>query len=303
MKRVSAFLLMGIILCGGVGWGQTGATAIRIDGSPSMAELSRRLTEWYHNDHPDASFTVSSDGPSKGIAALIDGRAEVVQSSRQALAGEIGALRERRGEQFVQIPVATEVAGILVHPANPVHELSIFDLRQILSRTVKNWKQVGGYDAPIRIYGRDASSDIREFIQEEFMGDESISSSAETFPKNTGLYDAVAKDKNGIGYGTVNMGLNPNVRFVAIRASSSGAAVSPTTENVLEHLYPLTRPLYYIFTGRPSGNVQQFGQWVLSGHGQLVVEAIEYWPLGPLDREHGKNLLAANGAKEASRKP
>ena len=259
MNRISALLLMGIILCAGTSWGQTEATAIRIDGSPSMAELTRRLTEWYHNEHPDASFTMNGDGPSKGIVALIEGRAEVVQSSRQALAGEIGALREKRGEQFVQIPVATEVAGILVNPANPVHELSIFDLRQILSGTVKNWKQVGGYDAPIRIYGRDATSDIREFIQEEFMGDEAISSSAITFPKNTGLYDAVAQDKNGIGYGTVNMGLNPNVRFVAIRASSSGAAESPTTENVLAHRYPLRRPLYYIFAGRPSGNVQQFG--------------------------------------------
>jgi phosphate transport system substrate-binding protein len=268
-----------------------------------MVELTQRLTEWYHNDHQDASFIVSGEASGKGIAALIEGKVDVVQSSRQALAGEVVALREKRGEQFVQIPVATEVAGILVNAANPIHELSIFEVRQILSGSAKNWKQLGGNDAPIKIYGRDSISDVREFIEEEFMGDERISSSATTFPKNSSLYDAVAKDKHGIGYGTVNMALNPNARFVAIKASSAVAGVAPTTENVLEHRYPLVRPLYYIFAGRPSGIVQQFAQWVLSGHGQLVVEAVEFWPLGAADREQGKIHLAGNGKRDASLRP
>jgi phosphate transport system substrate-binding protein len=300
MNRVSGILLCIVLFASG-GGAQTKATAIRIDGSSSMVELTRRLAEWYHNDHDDASFTVNGAGPGKGIAALIEGRAEIALSSRQVLGGEIRALSEKRGKQFVQIPVAVEVAGILVNPANPIHELSIFELRQILSGTVKNWKDVGGNDAPIKIYGRDATSDSGEFIGEEFMGDESISSSTIKFPNNSSLYDALAHNKNGIGYGTINLGMNPNVRFVAIKASSSGAAVPVTTESVLEGRYPLRRPLYFIFAGQPSGEVQRFGEWVLSAHGQLVVEAVEFWPLATDVRQQGKTLLAANGAKDGSR--
>ncbi|GAC1615878.1 MAG: phosphate ABC transporter substrate-binding protein [Candidatus Acidiferrum sp.] len=292
MKRGSALWTV-ILLSASGSWGQTKATVIRIQGSPSLDGCTQHLTEWYHNNHADTSFTVGGGGPGKGIIALVEGRAEIAQSTRQVLGGETGALRDKRGKKFIQIPVATEVAGILVHPSNPVKELSIFDLRQILSGTVKNWKQVGGNDAPIEIYGRDDSSDSREFIEGEFMGDEGIASSAATFPKNSALYAAVARDKNGIGYGSVNLGLNPNVRFVAIKASSSGAAVSPTTENIREHRYPLMRPLYYIFAGEPSGELQRFGEWVLSAQGQLVVEAAEFWPLGSTDREQGKTLLAA----------
>jgi phosphate transport system substrate-binding protein len=110
------------------------------------------------------------------------------------------------------------------------------------------WKQLGGNDAPIKIYGRDDNSDIGEFIEAEFMEDEGIASSAITFPKNSELYSAVARDKNGIGFRSVNLALNPNVRFVAVKASSSGAAVSPTTVNIPEHLYPLVRPPYYAFS-------------------------------------------------------
>lgn len=292
MNRGSV-LLVGILLSASGSFGQTKASIVRIEGSPSMASCTQRLTEWYHNIHAETSFTVGRAGPGKGIAALVEGKAEIAQSSRQVLGGEIGALRDRRSAKFVQIPVATEVAGILVHPSNPVHELSIFDLRQILSGTLKNWKQVGGYDAPIKIYGRDDSSDSKEFIEAEFMGEEGIASSAATFPKNSELYAAVARDKNGIGYGSVNLGLAQNVKFVAIKASSSGTAVSPTTDNIREHRYPLVRPLYFIFAGEPSGEVRRFGEWVLSAQGQLVVEAAEFWPLGAADREQGKTLLAA----------
>lgn len=292
MNRGSVFL-MGILLSASGSWGQTKAAVIHIEGSPSMTGCTQRLTEWYHNTHADTSFTVTGASVGKGIAAVIEGRAEIAQSSRLALGGEIAALRDKRGKKFVQIPVATEVVGILVHPSNPIRELSIFDLRQILSGAVKNWKQVGGNDAPIKIYGRDDSSDSREFIEGEFMGTEGIASSATTFPKNSSLYSAVAQDKNGIGFGTVNLGLSPKVRFLAIKASSSGAAVSPGTENIREHRYPLARPLYYVFAGEPSGEVQRFAAWVLSAQGQLVVEAAEFWPLGPADREQGKTLLAA----------
>jgi phosphate transport system substrate-binding protein len=292
MSRASK-LVVGILLAASATWGQGKTTVIRIQGSRSLDSCTEHLTEWYRNNHADVSFSVNGAAPGKGIAALVEGKAEIAQSTRQVLGGEIVALREKRGKKFVQIAVATEVAGILVNPANPVKELSLFDLRQILSGTLKNWKQVGGNDAPIEIYGRDDSSDSREFIEGEFMGDEGISSAAKTFPKNSVLYAAVARDKNGIGFGSVNLGLSPSVRFLAIKASSSSVAVSPTTENIRERKYPLMRPLYYIFAGEPSGEVQRFAEWVLSGQGQLVVEAAEFWPLGPTDRDQGKMLLAS----------
>lgn len=291
MNRGSV-LLVGILLSVSSSFGQTKARSVRIEGSSSMASCTERLAEWYHNNHAEALFNVGRGGPNKGIAALVEGRAEIAQSTRQVLGGEILSLRDRRGTKFVQIPVATEVVGILVHPSNPIHDLSIFDLRQILSGTVKNWKQVGGYDSPIKIYGRDETSDSKEFVEAEFMGDEGISSSATTFPKNSELYAAVSRDKGAIGYASVNLALAQNVRFIAIKPSSSGAAFYPTTENIREHRYPLVRPLYFIFAGEPSGEVRRFTEWVLSAQGQLVVEASEFWPLGAADREQGKTLLA-----------
>jgi phosphate transport system substrate-binding protein len=266
---------------------------INIDGESSMVPLTQRLTEWYHHNNQSVSFEVSGKGPTLGIQALVDGKTDIVQSARQVLGGEVTALRERRGKKFVQVPVAVEVAGILVHPSNPVHELSIFEIRQILSGAVKNWKQVGGKDAPITIYGRDNSSDVREFIEEEYLGDASISSSAKTFPKNSALYAAVAADPDAIGYATINLSLNPKVRFMAIKTSASAPAFSPTTESIAAHKYPLVRQLYYIFAGQPSSELQKFAEWIFSQQGQLVVEATELWPLDSVERDRGKTQLAS----------
>ena len=80
--------------------------------------------------------------------------------------------------------MATEIAGIVVNEKNPVRELSLFQLRQVLSGNVKNWKQLGGEDAPIAIYGRGGGSGVRTFLEEEFMGDEGISDNAKTFSTN-----------------------------------------------------------------------------------------------------------------------
>jgi len=267
--------------------------AIHVEGEPSMVPLTQRLTEWYHHNNQSISFEVSGAGPTSAIQSLIDGKADVVQSARQVLGGEVTALRERRGKKFVQVPVAMEVAGILVHPSNPIHELSIFELRQILSGAIKNWKQVGGKDAAITIYGRDNSSDVRDFIETEYLGDASISSSAKTFPKNSALYAAVAADPDAIGYATVNLALSPKVRFMAIKTSASAPGIAPTTESIAAHKYPLVRQLFYIFAGQPSSEIQKFAEWVFSQQGQLVVEATGLWPLDSIERDRGKTQLAS----------
>jgi hypothetical protein len=105
MKRGSAFL-MGILLSASGGWGQAKGTTIRIEGSPSMVPCTQRLTEWYHNNHANVSFTVDGQAPAKAMAALVEGKADVAQSSRKVLGGEIGALQDKRGKKFVQVPVA-----------------------------------------------------------------------------------------------------------------------------------------------------------------------------------------------------
>lgn len=269
----------------------SGQTIVHLKGAETMNEFGQRLTEWYSKKNPALRFEVTAATPANSFAAMAGGRAEIVQSNRRVLHSESEALQSAQGKKYVQIQVATEVAGIVVHASNPVKELSLFQLRQILSGSVKNWKHVGGKDAPITIYGRNDSSGVRAFLEEEFMGDESISSSTITFPTNSAIFAALNRNPNGVAFGSVEMRPDAQVRFLGIKASASDKGIEPTGDAVRAKKYMLVRPLYFYFAGKPQGNVMRFAEWVLSPEGQLVVESVGYFPLSSAEREAGREAL------------
>jgi phosphate transport system substrate-binding protein len=274
-------------------WSTPGEVIFRVASANTMKDFGQRLSDWYAKKSRGVRFEISAGDPHSSFAAMAASKAEIVQSSRQVLHSEEEALRSARGKSYLELQIATEIAGLTVNVQNPVKDISLYDLRQILSGGIKNWKQVGGHDAPINIYGRDSSSGVGAFLEEEFMGDLGISPHAKTFATNSAVFEAVDHDVNGIGYGTVDPRMGPDVRFLAIKASASGEAVLPTTDAIQGKRYKLVRPLYFYFAGPPKGDLLRFAQWVLSPDGQLVVEATGYYPLSSAKREEGKAILAA----------
>lgn len=134
------------VLARGERSGASNFAPIRISGSQTMLTLTRRLTEWYEGRNARGVFELEGGSPTEGFSSLVESKAEIAQSTRKALEGEVRAWRSRRGLEFVEMPVATEFAVIAVNLENPVHALSLFDLRMIFSAQIKSWKQVGGND-------------------------------------------------------------------------------------------------------------------------------------------------------------
>ena len=282
--------------------GKTGdgkPSVIRISGSATMLNLTQRLTQWYEGRNQSVAFQVEGSNVTNGFLSLIENKGEIAQSTRKALEGEAGALRARRKLEFVEVPVATEFAVIAVNASNPVRALTTFELRAVLSGQIKNWKQVGGNDAPIHLLGRDETSEVRNLIDEEFMGDASFSGAIKTLPTNTAVMAAVANDPSALAYCDVDLHAPRAVRLIGIKASASGEAVEPTGENIRAHKYTLSRTLYFYFAGTPSPELAKFAAWVVSPEGQLVVEAVGLYPLGSADREEAREKLQ-NGRMAAN---
>lgn len=287
--RIIGFALIQAVAL--AGFSVSGQTVVHIKGAQNMKEFGERLTEWYGKKNAGVRFEVAETTPANSFAAVAGGKAEIVQSSRRVLRAETEALRAAQGKKYVEMQVATEIAGIAVSASNPVKELSLFQLRQVLSGSAKNWKQVGGQDAPITIYGRNDNSGVRAFLEEEFMGDEGISSSATTFSSNAAMLTALSKDPNGVAFGSLEKRPDANVRFLGIKASASDAAIAPTGDAIRARKYMLVRPLYFYFAGRPQGELLRFAEWVLSPEGQLVVDSVGYFPLSSAEREASREAV------------
>ena len=134
--------------------------------------------------------------------------------------------------------------------------LSLEQLKRIYMGEVTNWKQVGGADAPITLYGRENSSGTYVYFKDHVLGGRDFSPRCQTLPGTAAVVNAVAKDPNGIGYG--GGAYARGVKECAVKPTATGKGVLPTLETVRDGSYPLARPLFLYTRTRPAGDVKKF---------------------------------------------
>jgi phosphate transport system substrate-binding protein len=251
--------------------------AITMKGSDTMVILGQRWAEKFMNANPGQIVMVTGGGSGTGIAALINGTTDICQSSRPMKQDEKLKLRDRFQTMGIEIPVAKDGLAVYVHESNGVKELTMDQLKGIYMGTITNWKQVGGKDATIILYGRENSSGTYGFFKEHVLGGRDFSARVQTLPGTAAVVNAVAKDANGIGYG--GAAYAKGVRDVAMKKDAKSAAVLPTAANVHDNSYPLSRALFFYLRKAPAGDTKKFIDWILSPDGQKLAVEVGYFPV------------------------
>ena len=292
MKRPIKKLLIPIIVmmasvlilaaCGG-----TPSTSIKIIGSNTVTPLSAVWAEEFMDQNPQVSISVSGPGSGVGIAALIDGTTDICQASRVIKQTEIDQA-ETNGVDPHEIQVASDGLSVVVHPSNPVYELTIAQLSAIYTDQITNWEEVGGNDAPIVALSRDTNSGTHVFFKEhvvQMLGLPTEDKSLEYGPSVLFLpstqegIDEVAQNPNAIFYPGLGY-VTEEVKPVAIKRTASDPGVLPSAQTVLDGTYPISRPLLYYTDGEPTGVIKDFIDYCLSSEGQEKVGDVGYVPLG-----------------------
>lgn len=249
---------------------------ITVKGSDTMVILSQKWAEVFMKSHPDIVIQVTGGGSGTGISALINGATDICNASRPMKKSEIEKLKERYNTLGIEIPCAKDGITVFLNKANGVNELSLRQLSDIFSGKVTNWKQVGGNDAPIKLYGRENSSGTYVFFQEEVVkGD--YAPSCQTLPGTAAVVNAVVKDVNGIGYG--GAAYSEGIKICKVKKDPEGIAYEANTGNIAKGLYPISRYLYMYTRNRPTGEIKEFVDWILSPEGQKMVSEVGYFPV------------------------
>lgn len=250
---------------------------ITVKGSDTMVILAQRWAEIYMNDHPDVTIQVTGGGSGTGISALINGTTDICNASRPMKQSEKEKLKQRYNTLGVEIKVARDGLSVYVHESNPVKELSIDQLKQIYTGKITNWKDVGGNDAKIILYTRENNSGTYVYFKDNVLGGADYAATCQSMPGTASVVNAVAKDKNGIGYG--GAAYSKGIRSVSVKKNASSSAYEPTLENIKSGNYPITRFLYMYTRSKPTGGLKAFIDWVLSDAGQAVVSKVGYFPI------------------------
>lgn len=256
---------------------QEAAQPISVKGSDTMVQLAQRWAEAYMQKDSTAHITVNGGGSGTGISALINGTIDICDASRPIKETERQQIQQKYGNPVVEIRAAKDGLTIFLNPANPVTTLSMAQLSDIYTGKVKNWKDVGGKDAPIVLYGRENSSGTYAFLKEHVMANQDYASNMQALPGTAAVVNAVQRDANGIGYG--GAGYAKDVKECLMKKTEQDSAYAPKREFIDNDKYPLSRYLFMYLRKQPEGEIKKYIDWILSPDGQAIVEKEGFFPV------------------------
>jgi phosphate transport system substrate-binding protein len=260
--------------------------SFNIIGSNTVTPLTTVWAEEFMNMHSGVGIAVSGPGSGAGIAALINGTTDVCQASRTIKSTEIEQANAEGIDPY-EIQVATDALSVVVHPDNPVSELTIAQLSGIYTGEITNWQEVGGDDAPIVAIARDTNSGTHVFFKEHVVQmkglateDKSLEygSSILQLPSTEEGVSEVAGNPNAIFYPGLGY-VTEEVKPLAIKKTADDEGVLPSVATALDGTYPIARPLLYYTNGEPTGVIKEFIDYCLSDEGQTKVTEVGYVPL------------------------
>jgi phosphate transport system substrate-binding protein len=244
---------------------------IYIKGSDTMLMLTELLAEEYMKTHPGVSIYVSSGGTESGVKALIEGKCNISTASRKLTAAEIQMIADKYGSVGFSYLKAKDALSIYVNPDNNVKNLSSDQIARIFSCSIKNWKEVGGDDLPIKTVIRPPNSGTYVYLKEHLLEKYDYCKDAITALTTDAVIEEVAADVSAIGFGGV--GYNHSVVHLSVDG------YSPTVKNIREDKYPITRYLHFYTINTATGSVKKFIDWILSPEGQKNIEKAGFIPL------------------------
>jgi phosphate transport system substrate-binding protein len=256
-------------------------------GSDTMLEVAGAWAEEYRKVNPNVVVSVSGGGSGIGVSALINGTVDIANSSRALKEKEIADARARQHEP-VQHHVGNDAIAIYVHKDNPLQSITMEQLKDLFGVDGKltKWSQLGVDlgDAkldPIVYVSRQNNSGTYEYFREAVLGDKGrIRPECKNPNGSKDVVEFCAETKSAIGYSGLSYA-TPQVRVVPV-VGAGGKPVAPTFDTVLDHTYPIARPLFMYTNGEPKGAAKEYLDWIKSDAGQHVLAASGYPPLRKL---------------------
>lgn len=255
----------------------TSSESIQIDGSSTVYPLTEAAAEAFTATQTGAArVTVGESGTGGGFAKFCRGETQVQNASRPILADE---MREcaATGVQYVEVLIAFDGVSVVVHPSNPVTNITMAELRRVwepaAERTITNWRQVNRAwpDMAMQLFGPGTASGTFDFFTEAVMGDGGASRTDFTPSEDDNvIVQGVASNNGSLGYFGYAYYIQNRERV----RSLSIDGVAPTPQTIADGSYALSRPMFVYVNSealrRPQ--VQRFMQYYVANAARLAPE-------------------------------
>ena len=204
---------------------------VATDGSTSMEKVIGALSESFMANNADATVTYNPTGSGSGITAVQEGTCDIGLSSR--------ALKdEEKAAGLKETVLAYDGIAIIVHPDNPVSDLTIEQIAQLYTGEITNWKDVGGNDAEVVLIGREAASGTRDGF-ESITGTKEKCQYRQELTSTGDVITAVSQNPDAIGYASL-ASIKDSVKALNVDG------VTPSEATVKDGSYKVQRPFVLV---------------------------------------------------------
>ena len=204
---------------------------VATDGSTSMEKVIGALSESFMANNADTTVTYNPTGSGAGITAVQEGTCDIGLSSR--------ALKdEEKAAGLKETILAYDGIAIIVHPDNPVSDLTIEQIAQLYTGEITNWKDVGGNDAEVVLIGREAASGTRDGF-ESITGTKEKCQYRQELTSTGDVITAVSQNPDAIGYASL-ASIKDSVKALNVDG------VTPSEATVKDGSYKVQRPFVLV---------------------------------------------------------
>ena len=230
MKKMITMMMVAVLALSMLaGCGKT-TGSVTTDGSTSMEKVIGALGEAFQND-TGISFTYNPTGSGSGIKAVQEGRCDIGLSSRDLK-------DEEKAAGLTGTVLAYDGIAIIVHPENPVADLSVETITKIYTGEITNWSEVGGNDVEIVLIGREAGSGTRDGF-ESITDTEDACKYRQELTSTGDVITTVSQNPGAIGYASV-ASVKDTVKALTVDG------VAPTEETIKDGSYVVQRPFVLV---------------------------------------------------------
>lgn len=253
---------------------------IKVKGSDTEVNLAVNLAEHFYKTNKDFSVAISGGGSGLGIASLLNGQADIANSSRP-LNDEEDSMFRAKGIALKTIIFAEDATAFIVSRNFPLDSIDIGTLANLLSGRYANWDSVTGVDMPVNIYGRQSNSGTHSFVRKKLKIE--FSPKAKEMNGNAQIIQGVKMDVSGIGYVGAGYLMHIDsqidaVKILKIIEKPGMPAISPLDETAIKAgRYYFQRPLYQFIPTTSWNKVSAFIAFERSEPGQKLIAESGYY--------------------------
>jgi len=253
---------------------------IKIKGSDTEVNLAVKLAESFHQFNAEVFVSISGGGSGLGIASLLNGTADVANSSRTINNEEI-ELFNKQGVKLDSFIFAQDAIAFVVADDHPLDSINTDELAAIMSGKYTNWSSMKGKNMRINIYGRQSNSGTHDFIKQKLGID--FTPYAKQMNGNAQILEAIKADHSGIGYvgaGYVSHNRNRGIKVLPVYLNKNNRAISPFDSSMIAAgMYFFQRPLIQYYKSDSYDKIKPFLDFEKSAMGQKVIHSSGYYPV------------------------